>query len=359
LEEYLDKDSPLADFPKKSSPPEQQSLVEASPGYDRPMPSEWQESVAEALNFLQLGWVAVRYDMFEGKTPRQLNKLAGVKRGRHNQFAKKAKRLPKDFSSFLGIGSRVRRTGTLNAENFDWRNSNGNWLEPVVNQGDCGSCYTIATVHMLTARNRIRKRDMSEPSFSVSFPLYCSEYNQGCDGGYGFLQSKWLEDVGLLPENCLPFTQGGGRCEVKQGCVLAGKRYHATGHHYVGGYYGASDAEQTREELVRNGPVVMSFEPKEDFMYYKSGVYKSGPNKIHQEWERVDHAVLLIGYGQEKQGSYWTLQNSWGDDWGEAGFFRMARGIDESGCESIVVAAEVEEDLNTDVLDEFVNQINP
>eukprot|EP00971_Amphidinium_carterae_P154282 3059795-Amphidinium_carterae.1 len=78
----------------------------------------------------------------------------------------------------------------------------------VTTQGDCGSCYTISTVHMLTARHRIQKGDPEATSFSVSFPLYCSEYNQGCDGGYGFLQSKWCEDVGLVPESCAPFSQG-------------------------------------------------------------------------------------------------------------------------------------------------------
>jgi cathepsin C len=240
-------------------------------------------------------------------------------------------------------------------DNFDWRVKDGkNWLTPVVTQGDCGSCYTISTVHMLTARNKIRSGKASGPKFSVSFPLYCSEYNQGCDGGYGFLQSKWNEDVGLVPEHCAPFSQGGGSCEVSSGCSLGEKRYRATNHHYVGGYYGGSDADSIRKELVEHGPVVMSFEPKEDFMYYKTGVYKSSPNKIHQEWEQVDHAVLLVGFGLDKDVPYWTMQNSWGNDWGEDGYFRMKRGSDESGCESIVVAADVVEEESNPVLDDFL-----
>jgi len=342
-----------------SDPPEYKPWVPTSAGYDKPMLSTWQESVAEALNFLQLGWKASTYHMFRGKTPRELNRFAGVRRHipRAAHHTQKHHSANSPFSSFLGIGSKVRRTKWGDSDDsFDWRQKDGqNWLEPVVTQGDCGSCYTISTVHMLTARNRIRKNSLSEPSFSISFPLYCSEYNQGCDGGYGFLQSKWSEDVGLIPQHCAPFSTGGGSCHVTPDCDLGGQRYRAVNHHYVGGFYGGAEAELIRQELVNNGPLVMSFEPKEDFMYYKSGVYKSSPNKIHQEWEQVDHAVLLTGYGAERSGQpYWSLQNSWGHDWGEAGYFRMARGTDESGCESIVVSADVADEASNAVLDDFI-----
>jgi len=341
-----------------SSPPEYKAWVPSSAGFDRPMEGSWQQSVATALNFLQLGWNAHVYGQFQGKTPRELNTYAGVRRTRLHPDVKAQSREQSDskdsFTSFLGMSSKVRRS-SFEGQDFDWRNKDGkNWITPVVTQGDCGSCYTISTIHMLTARNRINSGSTSEPSFSVSFPLYCSEYNQGCDGGYGFLQSKWTEDVGLVPESCAPFSQGGGSCQVTPGCNLGGKRYRATRHHYVGGYYGGSDADLIRKDLVEQGPLVVSFEPKEDFMYYKSGVYRSGPNKIHQEWEQVDHAVLLIGYGMEQSHAYWTMQNSWGTDWGEDGYFRMQRGNDESGCESIAVSANVIQESSNPVLEDFI-----
>ncbi|CAK0835978.1 unnamed protein product, partial [Prorocentrum cordatum] len=54
--------------------------VPKSAGYDKPMQQRWQQAVAEALNFMQLGWTATAHSMFTGKTPRQLNRFAGTRR---------------------------------------------------------------------------------------------------------------------------------------------------------------------------------------------------------------------------------------------------------------------------------------
>lgn len=325
--------------------------------FNQPLTQEWHENVVSGINLLQLGWHAEAYSRYTGMTGKQMLKAAGLPR-----------KLPKASRSsmapaFLGLSSSHKtrsasRVHVAEPDQLNWGNKDGqNFLDRVITQGDCGSCYGIATIRMLSARNRVRSGNPSEAPFSINFPLYCSEYNQGCDGGYGFLQTKWSEDVGLVPETCAPYTQS-GTCSFNGGCSLGAKRYRATNHHYVGGYYGGSDHEQIKQELVAGGPMVMSFEPKEDFMYYKGGVYKSGPNQIHQEWEQVDHAVLLVGYGDDNGSRYWQLQNSWGNDWGEDGYFRMARGMDESGCESIVVAAEVVEEDSNPTLDDFIGTMS-
>ena len=51
------------------------------------------------------------------------------------------------------------------------------------------------------------------------------------------------------------------------------------------------------------------------------------------------HAVRVIGWGEENDRKYWLVANSWGEEWGENGTFRIRRGTDECGFESNAIAA--------------------
>ena len=39
----------------------------------------------------------------------------------------------------------------------------------------------------------------------------------------------------------------------------------------------------------------------------------------------IDHAVVLVGYGEENGQKYWLVRNSWSPSWGELGYIKIAR----------------------------------
>jgi len=50
------------------------------------------------------------------------------------------------------------------------------------------------------------------------------------------------------------------------------------------------------------------------------------------------HAVKMIGWGIDNGVKYWTIANSWNEDWGNAGFFNIRLGGNECGIEGQAVA---------------------
>ena len=55
---------------------------------------------------------------------------------------------------------------------------------------------------------------------------------------------------------------------------------------------------------------------------------------------QINHAVTVVGYGTESGNPYWLVKNSWGDNWGDGGYIKIARGKTECGIGGNCAAVE-------------------
>jgi len=291
----------------------------------------WQ---AELINEKQSSWMATTYPHLQGRKLEEIEKMKGGHRSRifHRPSKPKSSLLTSKFEA-----------GEVLPDSFDWRNVSGvNYVPQVRDQGSCGSCYAFSSMGMLEARLRIRTGHTRNYTLSPQDVVSCSPLSQGCEGGFPYLTAgRYGKDYGVVEEECNKYKGNDGQCGTKSNC----HRYYVSSYSYVGGYYGACSELEMKRALVRNGPLSVSFEVYPDFMMYKSGVYHR--TKLLQRsvkfapFQITNHAVLLVGYGHDPtvKEDYWIVQNSWGEQWGENGFFRIRRGTDECAIESIAVEA--------------------
>lgn len=114
--------------------------------------------------------------------------------------------------------------------------------------------------------------------------------------------------------------------------------------------------------VATQGPVAVGIDANSQFHQFYHGGYYSGNctftsgyvicmGDCGQKPTDLNHAVLIVGYGEEKPGvdqcpgkadmpsghcPYWIVKNSWGATWGENGYFKLYRSADPTDHESNV-----------------------
>jgi cathepsin C len=185
--------------------------------------------------------------------------------------------------------------------------------------------------------------------FSKQYPISCNFYSEGCDGGYPFLVGKFFHEFEIVPEECFKYTQTNGKCSnVCDYKNKYSKKYVVSEYGYIGGYYGATTEVDMMKELRARGPIPGNIRVPYTFNYYKNGIYSEGHLKSnvdslnktrlvdrHLSWDKVEHSITLVGYGEENGVKYWIGMNTWGTNWGENGFFKILRGENDCAIESM------------------------
>ncbi|KAL4495764.1 hypothetical protein ABPG73_010832 [Tetrahymena malaccensis] len=234
-------------------------------------------------------------------------------------------------------------------------------IKLIRDQSTCGSCWAFAATETFSDRICIASNQTLQTSISSEDLLECcADYcGMGCQGGYpsaawGYMKRQGVSTGGLYGDDtsCKPYVfppcdhhvtgqyQPCGPIQPTPQCVrecnseYTQNTYEKDLHFASQTYSIKQNVQAIQREIMAHGPVQASFKVAADFLTYKSGVYIRNP-KLKYEG---GHSVKIIGWGKEGNTPYWLIANSWNEDWGEKGLFRMLRGKNECGIEAQIVA---------------------
>ncbi len=202
-------------------------------------------------------------------------------------------------------------------ESVDWRKEYK--VSSVKNQGSCGSCWSFSSVGAVESAWAIKHNMLY--NLSEQELVDCSTDNHGCEGGEMDLAFKFIMNNSLCTNLSYPYIANDSTCMINKCNPIV----------HISNY---SDVEQNNETSLKNAvaiqPVSVAIQAnKRSFQMYKSGIYSDFDCGFE-----LDHGVLVVGYGYDEgfDMDYWIIKNSWSTEWGENGYIRIQRDInDERG----------------------------
>ena len=207
----------------------------------------------------------------------------------------------------------------------------------------CGSCWAHGAMSSLADRVKImRGAAWPDINFAIQVILNCGQNVAGtCHGGTATGAFQYVKDNGIPDDTCQQYKAVDDQCSDENVCrncnpwgesnCFAVPKSNYTNYQIT--EYGTVQGEKKMmAEIYARGPIACGVDagPLED--YYGGILYD------HTGARDIDHIISVVGWGEGKLENgttvpYWIVRNSWGMYWGEHGWFRVVRGLDQLGIE--------------------------
>jgi len=206
-------------------------------------------------------------------------------------------------------------------DQWDWVKQGA--VNKIKDQGQCGSCYIFSVVAAVEGAWKVSGHPLI--SLSEQQVLDCDNKDDHCNGGWMFNVYDYIKQAGGLElEKDYPYNAYSGKCKFDQSKVKA----------TIAGYINITTTknETTMAEYsYLNGPISIAMDANV-LQDYHSGIISKG--QCSDRYKDLNHAIAIVGQGSytsfHKKYYYWVVRNSWGDQWGESGYFRIYKG--ENAC---------------------------
>lgn len=282
-------------------------------------------------------------------------------------------------------------------ESFNGREVWGELITTPKNQGTCGGCWAFASTGTLADKFNIQSLGLMNIDLSPAKLILCDKQGKelsvrhpeknpesvsqtdiegrlqsACYGNSLYDSWRYLFIKGTNTSKCVPYNQSYGMysklyelgsfddpyrmptCSQITGTlgdmcsdftidITSGEeigtpaRFYRAIHFYAiaGTSKDGGNEKNIRHNIFVWGPVSSGMKVYPDFYTFDA------KNKIYKwngQGEQVGgHAVEIVGWGIENNTKYWLIKNSWGTEWGDGGYFKMIRGINDCELEENVI----------------------
>jgi C1A family cysteine protease len=220
--------------------------------------------------------------------------------------------------SYRPLGKNMKVAELTNVQlptSIDWRDKNA--INPVRDQGQCGSCWAFSAVGAMEPRVFIKgidKYGLLQLSEQQLVDCAGGSYgNQGCNGGDMGAAFQYAQDYAMMNRTDYPYTAQDGNCAYDANKVTKAK---PSGNTQV-----TPNSAVALKTAIADGPVSVAIEADTFvFQFYSGGILNSAACGTN-----LDHGVVAIGYGVDPaKGEYYIVRNSWGASWGMKGYINIA-----------------------------------
>jgi hypothetical protein len=262
---------------------------------------------------------------------------------------------------------------------FDWKDKNSKITQPV-SQGHCGCCWAVAVATCISDNFVVQGLTPVNPMLSYTFLLSCFPDSMKCGGGNPSLCLQWIEKNGIQPDSSLYNFSWCLQSDLCTGKTLSSSdqlnqlippclsSLPSSLLYFIKSISTPQLTDEQKDDPIQrelstnaikkhifmNGPVVGGFQVLKNFFQGDYTCKGDNPDNIYLERVNYEtctysetpfglaggHAVVITGWGvgqvkgrllspdydQEKMYNvpYWTVRNSWGTEWGNDGYFRIA-----------------------------------